>query len=118
MVPPELAADLATLLDSDDKRARQRAADRVLAHRPKEAVPGYVLNLAWLDKAASCANKRLVIEQMAADGDTRVLPALRRVSALRRRGCGFFNSQDCFACLRETLARTISRLGSAPPPAP
>ena len=81
-------------------------------------VPVYLLNLAWLDKAASCANKRLVIEQMEADGDPRVLPALRRLSAIRRRGCGFFNGQDCFGCLRETLSRTIGRLASAPPPAP
>jgi hypothetical protein len=90
----------------------------VIAFRPKETVPVYVLNLAWLDKAASCANKRLVIEQMEADGDPRVLPALRRLSAIRRRGCGFFNGQDCFGCMRETLARTISRLAAAPQPAP
>ena len=117
-VPAALVADLATLLGTDDKRARKRAADRVIAFRPKETVPVYVLNLAWLDKAASCANKRLVIEQMEADGDPRVLPALRRLSAIRRRGCGFFNGQDCFGCMRETLARTISRLAAAPQPAP
>jgi serine/threonine-protein kinase len=117
-VPPELAADLATLLNTDDKRARKRAADRVLAYRPKENVPVHVLNLAWLDKAASCANKKLVIEQMYADGDPRVLPALRRLSAIRRRGCGFFNGQDCFGCMRETLARTIGHLGTMPTPKP
>ena len=118
VVPPTLAADLVTLLTTEDKKPRKQAAERVLAYRPKEAVPVYLLNLAWLDKAASCANKRLVIEQMEADGDPRVLPALRRLSAIRRRGCGFFNGQDCFGCLRETLSRTIGRLASAAPPAP
>ena len=121
-VPATLAADLTALLASDDKRARKRAADHVLGFSPKESVPVHLRNLAWLEKAGSCANKREVIEQMESAGDARVLPALRRLAATRRRGCGFFNSQDCLACLRETLARAIGRLNtgaaSAPEPSP
>ncbi len=90
----------------------------MLAHKPKEAVPVYALNLAWLEKAGSCGNKRGVIEKMDAAADARVLPALRRLSSTRRKGCGFFNSQDCLDCLRETLARTIGRLEAPAPAAP
>jgi len=117
-LPPELTQPLAALLHSDDKRARKRAAEAVLAHKPKELVPVHALNLAWLEKAASCPNKRGVIAKMDAAADARVLPALRRLSSTRRKGCGFFNSQDCLDCLRETLARTIGRLEAATPAAP
>ncbi len=117
-VPPALTAALTTLLDSNDRRARKRAADTVVAHQPKESAPVWLLNLAWLEKASSCPNKRGVLEKMAEVGDARVLPALRRLASTKRRGCGFFNSQDCLECLRETLARTIGRLQAAAPAPP
>ncbi|HEY0134834.1 MAG TPA: hypothetical protein VGB85_12160, partial [Nannocystis sp.] len=109
-LPPTLAQPLATLLDGEEKRARKRAAEAVLEHKPKEAVPAYALNLAWLEKASSCGNKRGVLEKMEIAADPRVLPALKRLAHTRRKGCGFFGSQDCLDCLRETLARTIGRL--------
>ena len=117
-LPPELAQPLATLLQSDEKRARKRAAETIVEHKPKEAVPVYALNVAWLEKAGNCANKRGVVEKMDAAGDARVLPALKRLAGTRRKGCGFFNSQDCLDCLRENLARTIGRLESGAPAAP
>jgi serine/threonine-protein kinase len=93
--------------------ARKRAAERVLAHRPVEAVPLYLRNIAALEKTSSCTGKRGVLERMDAAADARVLPALRRLSGTRRRGCGFFSAQDCFECLREPLARLIGRLEAA-----
>jgi len=112
VLPPELADVPADLLGSNAK-ARKRAVGRVLAHEPADAVPLYLRHVAALEKAGSCAGKRGVLEQMEAAADPRVLPALRRLSATRRRGCGFFNSQDCFACLRDPLARLIGRLEAA-----
>ena len=113
-LPAALAEALTALLGGDAK-ARKRAAERVLAHQPADEVPAHLRHLAALEKASSCHAKRGVLEKMDAAADPRVLPALRRLSATRRRGCGFFNAQDCFECLREPLARLIGRLDAAVP---
>ena len=110
---PTALAEPANQLLGKDAKARKRAAERVLAHQPAEDVPAYLRTLAALEKASSCAGKRGVLTQMDAAADARILPALRRLSATRRRGCGFFNSQDCYECLREPLARLIGRLEAA-----
>jgi hypothetical protein len=114
-VPPELADTVTVLLGTGSAAAKGRksAAERVLAHQPAEAVPLYLRHTAALEKASSCPGKRGVLEKIEATGDARVLPALRRLSATRRRGCGFFSSQDCLECLREPLARLIGRLDAA-----
>jgi hypothetical protein len=109
-LPMAIAGQVATLLADGDKGDRKRAAERVLGHKPKEEVPTYALNLAWLEKAGNCASKRAVIEKMEAAADARVLPALRRLAATRRKGCGFFGRSDCLSCLREALAGAIGRL--------
>ena len=86
----------------------------MIEHKPQAEVPVFLLNLAWLEKASSCSNKRAVLVKMEETPDPRMLPALRRLAATKRRGCGFFNSQDCLGCLRETLARVIGRIDASP----
>ncbi|MBL9107397.1 MAG: protein kinase [Myxococcales bacterium] len=108
-VPPALT-DAVTTLAGSTRKARKRAAARVIAWKPKADVPLFALNIAWLEKAGSCGNKRAVLEKIEADGDPRALPALRRLSRVRRSGCGWFNAQDCLGCLRGTLSHAMAFL--------
>jgi tRNA A-37 threonylcarbamoyl transferase component Bud32 len=109
-VPAGLVDDLAVLAGDDSRKARKRAAAVVLGHKPKAEVPLFALNVAWLEKAGSCGNKRAVIDKIEADGDPRALPALRRLSRVRRSGCGWWSAQDCLGCLRGTLSHAIAYL--------
>ena len=109
-VPAALVADLTTLAGDGSRKARKRAAGRVIGYKPKDAVPLFALNIAWLEKAGSCGNKRAVVDKIESDGDPRALPALRRLSRVRRSGCGWFNAQDCLGCLRGTLSHAIAFL--------
>ncbi len=108
-VPAALVGTLAKLT-ADSRKVRKRAAATVIGFKPKEEVPLFALNVAWLEKAASCGNKRTVISKIQSDGDPRALPALRRLSRVRRGGCGWFGAQDCLGCLRGTLAHAIAYL--------
>ena len=108
-VPAALVGALAKLT-GDSRKVRKRAAATVIGFKPKEEVPLFALNVAWLEKAASCGNKRIVISKIQSDGDPRALPALRRLSRVRRGGCGWFGAQDCLGCLRGTLAHAIAYL--------
>ncbi len=109
-VPAALQPVLATLLDDDSKSARKKAAKTLLAFKPEADVPAFARNVARLEQAGSCQSKRKIIEEIETADDPRVLPALQRLSNMRRRGCGIFNASDCLGCLRETLARVIGRL--------
>jgi serine/threonine protein kinase len=109
-VPEAIAEQVQVLLTSDDRKARKTAAEAVLAHTPQDAVPLHARNLAWLDKTSSCDGKKTVIKKMAEAGDPRVLVGLRTLSKTPRKGCGAFDSQDCWECLRETLGKTIGEL--------
>ena len=110
-LPGALGGHLEVLLTSGDKKARKAAAEAILAHQPQDAVPLYARNTAWLDKAGSCDGKKAVIKKIAEAGDPRPLPALKLLAKTPHRGCGIFDSKDCLACLRETLAKTIGQLG-------
>lgn len=109
-VPEAIAPQVQVLMTSDDRKARKTAAEAVLAHTPQDAVPLYARNLAWLDKTSSCEGKKAVIKKMAEAGDPRALVGLRALSAAPKKGCGTFDNEDCNACLRETLGKTIGEL--------
>ncbi len=109
-VPEAIAEQVQVLLTSDDRKARKAAAEAVLAHTPQDAVPLHARNLAWLEKTSSCDGKKTVIKKMAEAGDPRSLVGLRSLSKTPRKGCGAFDSQDCWDCLRETLGKTIGEL--------
>ncbi len=113
-IPPELAGPVEVLQTSNDRNERKKAAEAVLAHAPQEAVALHARNLAWLEKAASCENKKAVIKKIAEAGDPRALQGLQVLSKSPRKGCGAFDMQDCNACLRELLAKTIEQLRAAP----
>ncbi len=109
-VPAALVAEVEMMMTHADKRLRRQAADVVLAHEPQDAVPLFARNVAWLGKAGSCEAKRAVIKKIGEAGDVRALPALQLLAKTPRKGCGVFDSRDCLECLREVLAKTITRL--------
>ncbi|MCB9748459.1 MAG: protein kinase [Myxococcales bacterium] len=107
---PAIATAVETVLNDDDRGERKKAAKSLLSHEPESAVPSYALLAARLTDAKSCEGKREVLKEIAEAGDPRVLPALEKLSAIRRSGCKPRGKGDCFGCLRRTLASTIEGL--------
>ncbi len=107
---PAVAAALEAVLHSDDRGERKKAAKQLLAHEPESAVPSYGRLVARMTDAKSCEGKKSVIKEIAAAGDARALPALEKLSAIRRSGCKPRGKGDCFGCLRRTLGGAIKGL--------
>ena len=117
-LPPDIQRAIATMTDSRDITERRLAAEAVLGFPQRNLVQPHLLTLAELERARTCRERRLVIAKMEAQGDPRYLPALQRMSTWRNRGCGFLDLEDCHACMRASLARTIAKLDDEPPPPP
>ena len=107
---PAVAEALQIVLHDDDRGARKKAAKTLLEHEPGDAVPEYARLVARLTDAKSCDGKKDVIVEIAEHGDPRVLPALERLSSVRRKGCSPRGKGDCWGCLRRTLKKTIDGL--------
>ncbi|MDW8247512.1 MAG: hypothetical protein RMJ84_13165, partial [Sandaracinaceae bacterium] len=98
------------MLTSDRSDVRRKEAKRVLKRAKKEDVPSLVYALARFEDARECEEKRLALREVRAIQDPRALPALERLARAPRRGCGFFNLEDCWKCLRRELRATIHEL--------
>jgi serine/threonine-protein kinase len=99
------------VLNARGRDTRYDAA-RLIHQYPAQA-PKYAALAAELELATRCKDKQKVIEDIAALGDPRVLPALDRLAASPRRGCGMLRLNDCQACLRRELDQTIGALSAA-----
>jgi serine/threonine-protein kinase len=106
-----LVQDQVTLLEDRNRDARRAAAKRVL--ESGEAAPRYLALLANLELARSCTQRKGALEEMRTLGDPRVLPALERMAATPRRGCGLLRLTDCLGCLRRELDETVTALKDA-----
>jgi hypothetical protein len=110
-VPAALAQAAFDLLNADASRKRNRAARAVLDHQPREEVPPFLVALAELENATACRRKQEQVRALAAIGDPRALPALDRLASEPRDGCRrLFRRYDCYQCLRDDLAATITSL--------
>jgi len=103
----------AEVLQTETNRKQRRAAAETItkaSEADKQAIPAYLLNIAWLEKNQSCEAKKKVLAKIEADGDLRAVPALRIVAATPRDTCGrgWFKS-DCLECMREDLGRVLGR---------
>ena len=98
-----LAKQLRALLDDDAERAKASASLKVLLELGKAQKEGCASVKRWLGRAA-------------AEGDARVVPALKRFDD--RRGCGFLGLADCYGCLRagKDLANTTDSVAARPAP--
>jgi hypothetical protein len=90
-------------LDDDAERAKASPALKVLLELGKAQKEGCASVKRWLGRAA-------------AEGDARVVPALKRFDD--RRGCGFLGLADCFSCLRagKELGSTADSVSVRPAP--
>ncbi len=98
-----LAKQMRALLDDDTERAKASTSLKVLLELGKAQKEGCASVKRWLGRAA-------------AEGDARVVPALKRFDD--RRGCGFLGLADCYGCLRagKDLANTTDSVAARPGP--
>ncbi len=108
-VPGEAPFPLGELLNG--RRSERAAAAHAVLARLDEAPP-FAVAVARLELARECETKERQLRALARLGDPRALPAVRRAARLRRDGCGLLGRRDCFACLRQTVGRTLNVLTS------
>ncbi|MGM0558664.1 MAG: serine/threonine protein kinase [Myxococcota bacterium] len=63
-----------------------------------------------LRAAKGCKEHAKWIEKLANSGDPDALAPLRFYAAKPTRGCGTFNSKDCYGCIRDDLDEAIQKL--------
>jgi hypothetical protein len=88
-------------------RDRRRAAKKVLAYKPTSALPVYLKNIATLEAAKGCRERKQAISAIEKAGDKRALPSLRYLSRASKTGCGFLGLEDCFGCIRADVKDAI-----------
>ena len=98
-----LAKQARAYLDDDAERAKVTPALRLLLELGKAQKDG-------------CASVKRWLVRAQAEGDARVIPALKRFDD--RRGCGFLGLGDCYGCLRagKDLAVTADSVAARPAP--
>lgn len=106
-VPGELEPQVRVLLQSTRYRERRQAARTILQHRPKDALPEWLVIVAELEAATRCQGKRQLLKRFATLADPRTRPSLERLARTPERGCGFLNLADCYDCLRSELKNTL-----------
>ncbi|MBX3272445.1 MAG: serine/threonine protein kinase [Sandaracinaceae bacterium] len=110
-VPDALLQAVANLMNDDRYATRRNAARAIADYEPAADVPEYAREVAALELTSICARKRERVLRLGELGDPRALPALERLDAAPRNGCGnLFRRTDCFQCLRRDLSETLSTL--------
>ncbi|MBA3548535.1 MAG: hypothetical protein H0T76_18790, partial [Nannocystis sp.] len=110
-VPAAFAEHAEVLLTASNRKQRRASAEAIAnaSEAEKQEIPGYLRNLAWLEKNQNCEAKKLVLGKIEAEADLRVIPGLR-ITAASRESCGRgWFKEDCLECMREDLARVLSR---------
>jgi serine/threonine-protein kinase len=100
------------LVGADDRDVRRSAAEILLA-RPPEGLTPVAKAAAELELARGCRERKDAIVELGELGDASVLPALERLAATPRRGCGFLGTKDCHRCLRDDLEAVVTQLQAA-----
>ena len=72
----------------------------------------YIVHLQRLQRAKTCEGKRVQIDALGVLGDQRAVPALKRLYARPRTGCGKRQREDCFGCLRRPLEAALEKLAA------
>lgn len=109
-IPPELEETVETMKSSNRMRDRRRAAKKVLAYKPASALPLYLKNIATLEAARGCRERKDAIRAVEDAGDKRTLPSLHYLSRTSKTGCGFLGFEDCFGCIRADVREAIATI--------
>jgi serine/threonine-protein kinase len=101
----DLQSSIQALIEGAAPAAREAAAQRLL--QPGVSPPAYAKELARLELARSCSEKRSALRTALELHDERLTPALRRLSSEPATGCGPRKDQDCLGCLRRELRASL-----------
>lgn len=112
VIPKELEADAKTVLEGSRLAVRRRAANNILQYKGKDAdrLPKYLLAVAKLERARTCADRKSAIAEIQRTQDKRGMPALSRIVDAPRTGCGFLSLSDCYACVRTNARDALANL--------
>ena len=109
-VPEKLQESLEELASEKSTAKRRRAAKKIDDYKPSSEVPAFAKKVAELELERDCDDKKKVVVELGALGDSRALPALKRIDGVSRTRCGRVFKRDCYGCLREELEAAISAL--------
>ncbi|MCA9637361.1 MAG: hypothetical protein KC420_15150, partial [Myxococcales bacterium] len=90
---------------------RQKAAKEILEHEPASEVPEVARLVAELQMAEACAEKKDVVDKLAALKDPRGVETLRRYEPRGYHACG---RKDCYGCMRAAMAAALRAMGAEP----
>jgi serine/threonine-protein kinase len=110
---PERAADrrLAALaMLGDSSSARRRAKDALSDSGRLDGLEPWARASIGLRFASGCDAHREYIEAIVGADDERGLTVLRFYDRQPKNGCGTFNTDDCYGCIRNDLAEAITTL--------
>ncbi len=110
-VPPEVEAAVKLLLDPEvSDKERSVGATKVSEFEPDDLLPAHVRASAQLVLASKCADKKAILLKLRELDAAESLPVLQALDKAPRNKCGTKKrKKDCYACLREDLARTVGR---------
>jgi serine/threonine-protein kinase len=107
-VANDMLGDLAWSADSkkvrDDIQSTLESTGRV------DALDKWQTYAMELRSAKGCKEHAEWIEKLANSADADALAPLRFYAAKPKRGCGTFNSKDCYGCIRDDLDKAITKL--------
>ena len=91
-------------------RARRRARSILEENDALEALPEWVYHSIALRHSRGCEAHAEQIDKLVELGDPRGLEVLHVYDGFRRTGCGRFEKEDCFGCIRDDIAEAIEAL--------
>ncbi len=108
-VPEELEDALESIAKDESLTKRRKAAKKIKGYKPKDDVPEFAAQVAELELSRECGKKKKYVVKLGELGDSRALPALKRMEESRA-SCGRVFKRDCFECLRDELEVAIDKL--------
>jgi serine/threonine-protein kinase len=111
--PSALSPVIEQLLTARMRTERREAAEQLLA---VPSTPEWARAAADLELAHTCGAREDALERLEQAGDPAALPAIARVRAAPRTGCGRGRRSDCYACVRELADRAWRACGGGEGP--
>ena len=91
-------------------RLRRRARNLLQSEELYTSLPKWIQYSIELRKSHGCDEHRKNIERLVDLGDPRGLEVLHIYDNFPKRGCGDYDKEDCFGCIRKDIADAIAAL--------